>query len=93
MTEQNKEEKLNKSKKLVSGIVYKKTEYKVVVSVDSNEEISFLEDNIVALLMEVSDVTYKRLSHVLNDLEYAGSEEKHKSNHLINVLFNNVDPH
>jgi hypothetical protein len=39
--------------------------------VDGKEDISFLEDNIVALLMEVSDVTYKRLSNILNEIEKA----------------------
>jgi hypothetical protein len=45
MGDPSKEEKLTKSKKLISGIVYKKNDFKVVISVDGNEEApTYLED-------------------------------------------------
>ena len=94
MGDPSKEEKLTKSKKLISGIVYKKTEHKVVVSVDAGEDTpTYLEDQIVAVLMEVSNVTYRRMQNVLKDLEKAAQDSGHPTNHLIHVLFSGLDPH
>ncbi len=63
---------LKHKKALFGGIVYRKSEYKIVVSVDSEDSIpSDAEgcERLFCLLVEVNDVTYKRFQNVLKDLE------------------------
>ena len=75
-------------KALCSGIIWRASEYKIVVSFDKMDDlnISELQSMRLSVVIIANEVTHKRHKEALETLRKVYSERSHPANHFAKVL-------
>ena len=79
-------------KPLVSGVVHRRSEHKLIISLEAQEEgedvEALIQDKYLSVCSTINEVTYHRYSKALDELE--STDGSHKSKLLLQTLFNYV---
>ncbi|EGR33594.1 immunoglobulin mu binding protein 2, putative [Ichthyophthirius multifiliis] len=82
----------DKKQALENGVIYKKTNFKIIISFDKDFQPNRLQNEVISLVIETNEITYKRCAKTLDQLSQKYSDSNFQGSALIRVLIDGDDP-